>query len=71
MPGVQLIIAVTLAKKDPEKTLFTLLKNEYSRKAWIAALNQKKNTSVKRQRTTIKSTLSRALFKRYCATLYS
>ena len=71
MPGVQLIIAVNLAKKDLEKTLFTLLKNEYSRKAWIAALNQKKNTSVKSQRTTIKSTLSRALFKRYCATSYS
>ena len=34
------------SKINLEKTLFTLPKNEYTRKEWIAALNQKEGTSV-------------------------
>ena len=50
------------SKNNPEKNLFTLLKNEYTKKAWITALNQKEDTSVQSQHINSKSTLSRALF---------
>ena len=46
LPGMQLIIAGTLAKITLKKPLFTLLKNEYTRKTWIAASNQKVGISL-------------------------
>ena len=46
LPGMQLIIAGTLAKITLKKPLFTFLKNEYTRKTWIAALNQKVGISL-------------------------
>ena len=42
----QLITAVTLAEITLKKNLFTLPKNECTRKAWIAVLNRKEGTSV-------------------------
>ena len=50
------------SKNNPEKTLFTLPKNEYTRKARIVALNRKEGTSVQSQHTNNKSALLRALF---------
>ena len=58
------------SKKNPKQTLFTLPKNECTRKAWITALSQKDGTSVQSQHTNFKSTLRRALFYRHCATLH-
>ena len=52
----------TSSKYNPEKTLFTLLKNEHTMKAWMAALNQKEGTTVQIQKISIKLTLHRALF---------
>ena len=58
---MQLITAVTLTKIALKKnTLVTLLKNECTKKAWIAALNQKEDISVQSQLTNVKSTLRRA-----------
>ena len=50
------------SKNNPDKTFFILPKNECTRKAWIAALNQKVGTSVQSQHTNVKSTLRRARF---------
>ena len=36
------------SKYNPEKTFFTLLKNECTRKAWIAAINRKEYTLPKK-----------------------
>ena len=58
------------SKNNPKQTLFTLPKNECTRKAWIIALSQKDGTSVQSQHTNFKSTLRRALFYRHCATLH-
>ena len=52
----------TSSKYNPEKALFTLLKNEHTMKAWMAALNQKEGTTVQIQKISIKLTLHRALF---------
>ena len=51
----------TSSKYNPEKALFTLLKNEHTMKAWMAALNQKEGTTVQIQKISIKLTLHRAL----------
>ena len=50
------------SKNNPEKTLFTLPKNESNRKADIPPLNRKEETPVQSQYTNVKSTLRRALF---------
>ena len=54
-----------------EKILFTLQKNHCTRKAWIAALNGKEDTSVQSQQNNVKLTLRRGLFLRYFANLHS
>ena len=61
LSGVHLIIAVT-SKSNPEKTLFTLPKNECTGNALITGLNQKEGTSVQSQDTNVKSTIHKALF---------
>ena len=48
-------------KNNFEKTLFTLPKNECTRKALVAALNRKEGSFVQSQHTNVKSTLRRAL----------
>ena len=58
------------SKNNPGKTLFTLPKNEYTRKGSMAVLNQKEGTSVQSQHTNVKSTFHRALFYCYCAASY-
>ena len=50
------------SKNNPEITLSNFPKNEYTRKAWIAVLNQKEGTSAQIQHTNIKSTLCKAPF---------
>ena len=45
------------SKDNPEKkTMVTLPKNQYTRKAWIVALNRKEGTPMKDQDTSVKST---------------
>ena len=41
------------SKSNPEKTIFTLPKNEYTRKAWIAVLKRKEGSPVQSQHTNI------------------
>ena len=50
------------SKNNHEKTLFIIPKSEYTRKAYIPALNRKKRTPVQSQHTNVKSTPRRALF---------
>ena len=54
-----------------EKILLTLQKNHCTRKAWVAALNGKEDTSVQSQQNNVKLTFRRALFLRYFANLHS
>ena len=50
------------SKNNREKNLFTLSKNECTRKTWITALNRKEGTPVQDQHTNVKSTFHRVLF---------
>ena len=51
------------SKNNSDKTFFILSKREYTRKAWIAAINRKEGT--------LRTTLHKALFQHYYATLSS
>ena len=61
LSGVQLITEVTLAKITLKKP-YLLFQKGIHKKSIEAALNQKQETSVQSQHTSIKSTLDRALF---------
>ena len=50
------------SKNFPGKTFCIPQKSQCTRKAWVAALNLKKGTSVQIQHTNVKSILPRALF---------
>ena len=61
---VPLAVAVTLEKVTPKKTLFTLPKNEWTRKTWITALNQKRALLCK-----VSTLTSSKLSAEYCSNI--